>query len=221
MNGKVSYESILARMLASAPGGVDVGEGSIFYDAVVPAAKELAAMYERLGNVMNDAFPDTCGEEALLRHAESLGVKRKAATCAVVSARVNKKLPGGSRFLLGRHVYVLGDYIDEYTIGRYRYRLVCETAGSEANLDVGEALLPLSYIEGLTFCECEKLLEAGRDEEDRVFAAPRRGGADKSAVVREHRRLQAHGRRYRRRRRCEGDAEGERRGDCESCGQRR
>lgn len=166
MNGKVSYESILARMLASAPGGVDVGEGSIFYDAVVPAAKELAAMYERLDDVMNDAFPDTCGEEALLRHAESLGVKRKAATCAVVSARVNKKLPGGSRSLLGRHVYVLGDYIDEYTIGRYRYRLVCETAGSEANLDVGEALLPLSYIEGLTFCECERLLEAGRDEED-------------------------------------------------------
>ena len=41
MNGKVSYESILERMLASAPGGVDVGEASIFYDAVVPAAKEL------------------------------------------------------------------------------------------------------------------------------------------------------------------------------------
>ena len=166
MNGSFTYESILSRMLATAPAGVDTSQGSIFYDAVVPAAKELAALYERLDSVLDDAFPDTCGEDMLLRHAESLGVKRKPATCAVVSCRVNKKPPEGSRFLLGRHVYVLGDFIDEYTIGRYRYRLVCETAGAEANLDVGETLLPLSYIDGLTFCESERLVEAGRDEED-------------------------------------------------------
>ena len=158
-------DEITARMIKAAPDGIDVSPGSIFYDAIRPLAIEIAELYDQVERVLDEAFPDTCGEESLLRHAESLGIKRRAATRAVAVGRFDKMPPVGSRFLLGRFVYTIGDYMEEYTSGRYKYKLVCDTAGSGPNGCADGELIPLSYIEGLTFCSSDGILEAGRDEE--------------------------------------------------------
>ena len=177
MKNSMTYDEILSRMLASAPNGIDVSRGSIFYDAVCPVAAELSRLYGELYDVLGDAFPDTCGEDALLRHAEALGLVREPATHAVIIGRFDVNPAAGSRFMLGRHVYVLGDFEEEYGPGRYRYRLVCETAGSAPNGDTDGTLVPLSYIEGMTICAFDKLYTAGQDAEEieslrrRVIAA--------------------------------------------------
>ncbi|MBR5432150.1 MAG: hypothetical protein IK119_07210, partial [Bacteroidales bacterium] len=48
MFANYTYESILADLLAQAPPGVDVREGSIFFDAVSGVAVRMAKLYTDL-----------------------------------------------------------------------------------------------------------------------------------------------------------------------------
>ena len=77
------YETILNRMLDKIPDTLDKREGSIIYDALAPAAAEMAQMYIVLKNNIDLVFADTAVEEYLDRLSNQVGLTRKEATKAI------------------------------------------------------------------------------------------------------------------------------------------
>ena len=77
------YDTILQRMLDTVPTQIDKREGSIIYDALGPAAAELAQMYILLKNNIDLVFADTAVEEYLDRLANQVGLTRNEATYAI------------------------------------------------------------------------------------------------------------------------------------------
>ncbi len=74
-----TFEYVLDRMLARVPSSLDKREGSIIYDALAPAAAELAQMYMELDVNLNLSFADTASGEFLERRAFDFGLYRRPA----------------------------------------------------------------------------------------------------------------------------------------------
>ena len=77
------YDTILQRMLDRVPIQIDKREGSIIYNALAPAAAELAQMYILLKNNIDLVFADTAVDEYLDRLANQVGITRNEATYAI------------------------------------------------------------------------------------------------------------------------------------------
>lgn len=58
MYEEMTFENIMDRCLNRVSASIDKREGSIVYDAIAPAAAELAIMYIELAYLMDRAFPD-------------------------------------------------------------------------------------------------------------------------------------------------------------------
>jgi uncharacterized phage protein gp47/JayE len=150
-----NYEDILGRMLSNVRDDIDKREGSVIYDAMAPAALELARFYSELTNVINETFADTAGREMLVRRAAERGITPRPATFSTVRGEFNIAVPAGTRFSLGELRYrVIGDN-----------RLMCENVGSVGNRTVGD-LIPIGHIDGLTSSRIAELLIPGDDDED-------------------------------------------------------
>ena len=54
----MTFENIMDRCLDRVSSSIDKREGSVVYDAIAPAAAELAIMYIELASLMDRAFPD-------------------------------------------------------------------------------------------------------------------------------------------------------------------
>ncbi|THD16174.1 baseplate J protein [Anoxybacillus ayderensis] len=160
-----TFETILQRMLDRIPDDIDKREGSIIYDALAPAAIELAQMYTELDVVLRLAFGETSTGEYLDKRAADFGVYRKQATSAVRKGIFTDgnnapfNIPIGSRFRLNDMVYVA---IEKITDGQFRMQ--AETSGSIGNQDFGN-LLPIEPIEGLGTATLADVLIPGEDEE--------------------------------------------------------
>jgi uncharacterized phage protein gp47/JayE len=160
-----SFETILQRMLDRVPEGLDKREGSIIYDAVAPAALELAQMYMELDVNANLIFADSASGDYLDRAVAWSGVVRKPATKAQLrglfynSSNVLIDIPVGSRFAIGDINYKA---IERLALGDYR--MESETAGAAGNQTFG-TLLPINYINNLARAELTELLVAGVDRE--------------------------------------------------------
>ena len=66
----MTYEVILDRMIERVVDSypeIDTREGSIIYNALAPAALELAIMYTELDNAIAESFVDTASREYILR----------------------------------------------------------------------------------------------------------------------------------------------------------
>ena len=160
-----TYQFILTEMLGNVPSTVDKREGSIIYDALAPAAYELAKMYLELGNILNEAFADTAGRVYLVKRATERGLTPYAATYATVLAKLSTEVDIGTRFSGGLYNYVVTELEETDEDGYYYYRLQCETAGSTANSYTG-ALTPIEDVQGLILAQIEDVIIPGRDEED-------------------------------------------------------
>ncbi|WP_238656215.1 baseplate J/gp47 family protein [Paenibacillus piscarius] len=160
-----TYEALLERMLDRVPEGLDKREGSIIYDALAPAAAELAQMYVELEVNNNLFFPDTADGEFLERSIAWTGITRQPAGKAQLGARFYASgdmpldIPLGSRLSLGLLHYNAAEKLAPGT-----YRLESETAGTEGNQYSGK-LLPVDYIPGLARGEVTGLLVPGTDAE--------------------------------------------------------
>lgn len=98
-----TYEALMERMLDRLPDDIDKRENSVIWNALAPAAAELAQSYIWLDQVFELVFADTAQGEFLDRRAAEVGIERKPATKAVWSAVIqpnNINIPAGSRFLL-------------------------------------------------------------------------------------------------------------------------
>lgn len=160
----MTYEKILADMLTQVSSPVDKREGSLIWDALAPAAWELARLYEALEQVLQEGFADTASRQYLVLRASERGLKPRAAGAARALGRI--ELTGGAQVALGRRfccdrfnwrvVANLGDNL---------YELECEETGSQPNAYIGH-MVPLEYMNGLNKAELEKILVPGEDEED-------------------------------------------------------
>jgi len=160
-----TYELILKRMLERVDADLDKREGSIIYDALSPAAAELAQAYVELEiNLKLFSAKTSSGDYLELRTAD-YGVTRKAATKAQRKALFFGKddLPLevnlGSRFSIEQLNYQTTE-----RISTGQYILECEVAGSIGNQNFG-ALLPIDYISGLVRAELSDILIPGTDTE--------------------------------------------------------
>ena len=179
----MTYEKILADMLTQVSSPVDKREGSLIWDALAPAAWELARLYEALEQVLQEGFADTASRQYLVLRASERGLKPRAAGVARALGRI--ELTGGAQVALGRRfccdrfnwrvVANLGDNL---------YELECEETGSQPNAYIGH-MVPLEYLNGLNKAELEKILVPGEDEEDTesLLRHAESAGADGAGVV--------------------------------------
>ena len=159
----MTFEAILNEMLSQVPDTVDKREGSVIYDALVPAAMELAQVYILLDVIFDETFVDTASLQYLMKRAVEIGVPLQEATQAVVRGEfkpTSLKIPEGSRFNCGAVNYVVDEKIEDGA-----YRLICETVGSAGNLDSG-VLLPIDSIQGLETAEIAGVLIPAVDTDD-------------------------------------------------------
>lgn len=152
-----TYENILQEMLDMAPEGVDTRQGSIFYDASAPAAFKLAKFYADLSMTFNLVFIDTAEGEYLDKKANERGVYRLPAKACKRQATFTGTTPNvGERFFVDEQFFVLKRN-DE--IGLF---VEAEEAGEKANsIPVGENLVPLNNIYGLSGAVLGQILEPG------------------------------------------------------------
>ncbi|AFL99534.1 putative phage Mu protein gp47-like protein [Desulfitobacterium dehalogenans ATCC 51507] len=160
-----TYDTILARMLTRVPNTVDKREGSLIFDALAPAAAELAQAYAELDINNNLIFADTASEEYLTRRAAEFGINRKEATKArrrgefFDNTNAPLNIPIGSRYSIGGLNYTA---IEQISTGVFA--LECETSGTAGNRQFG-TLLPITYVNDLARAELTDVLVPGEDEE--------------------------------------------------------
>lgn len=157
-----TYESILANMLTSVPNTLDKRQGSIIYDALAPAAIQLAQAYIALDSVLALTFASTTNGIWLEQRVGEFGIIRKAATPAVISASFNIPVPISSRFFInGIYYYVNSD--TQVTAGSPAVttaNLICETAGIIGNVASG-TLVAVNGVPGLTIATINSVLIPG------------------------------------------------------------
>lgn len=159
----MTFEVIMKRLLERIPNNMDKREGSIIYDALAPAAIELALLYIEFGIIENESYADTASREYLIKRAAERGIVPYAATYAVVEGQFSPttiNIPIGSRFNCDNLNYVVTKKVADGI-----YQLQCETLGVEGNVS-SSTLIPIDYISGLETAEITSVLVPGEDEEE-------------------------------------------------------
>ena len=165
----VTYEVILQRMMDRVKTDnptLDTREGSIIFNALAPAAIELAIMYTELDNVLNESFVDTASREYLLTACSQMGMDISAfsATNSIHKGVFNIEVPLGSRWNCDLFNYVVTEYIGVDENNNHEYKLTCETSGYEPNTITGD-LVPITYSSpDLTYAKVAECLIEGEDE---------------------------------------------------------
>lgn len=160
MYENMTYEFILQRMLSRVPSSIDRREGSVIFDAIAPAAAELAQMYIEADVILNETFADTASRDSLIKRASERGITPNQATNAILKGIFNINVPIGSRFSLGKLNYVVIEKDKDL-----EFKLKCESKGTEGNLLFG-TLIPIDYIDGLESAMLTEVIIPGEDEED-------------------------------------------------------
>lgn len=159
----MTYEVIMNRLLKNVEdnnSNLDTREGSVVYNALAPAAIEIAQMYIELDYILDQVFADTASREYLIKRCAERGIYPREATKAIRKGEFNINVPIGSRFSLSELNYIVTDKISDCT-----YKLECETVGEVGNYEYGNLIL-IDYIDGLTSANLTDVLIPGEDEED-------------------------------------------------------
>lgn len=158
----MTYERILKRMLERVPDTFDKREGSIIYDALAPAAFELAEAYIMAQVILNQSFISTADREFLIDHAADFSIFPKPATPAIVEAEFSIGVAIGTRFNAENLNFSVTELIDEST---HRYLMTCETLGESGNYCIGD-IIPITPIGRLQYARITKIITPGENEED-------------------------------------------------------
>ena len=165
----LTYENIIKRMITTVSTNypnLDTREGSIIFNAIAPAALELAIMYTELDNVLNQSFAGTASRGYLLMACDQMGmdISTFKASQSTHKGVFNVQVPEESRWSCGMYNYFISKYTGENEDGNHEYELICETAGVEPNFVTGD-LIPITYTaNGLTVAKLTECLIEGEDE---------------------------------------------------------
>ena len=162
----MTFENILQRMLDRVPSKYDKRQGGIIWNALAPAAAELAQAYIYLDFVVSKLDVENLeGDELGTYVYQRSGIERKQATKAIRKGIFSRadgsffNVPIGSRFT-GEDLY----FIATEKISDGEFKLQCEEPGSVGNSYVGD-LVPVDYIDGLAKAELVDILSPGYDAE--------------------------------------------------------
>ena len=157
---EMTFDYIMNRMLDSVPDTVDKREGSIIYDALAPAAAELAKCYMELDVVMDETFVDTASLQYLMLRCKERGIAIQGETAAVIEGAFTPssvELSAGLRFNCDEMNYTI---IEKISNGHYK--LEAETLGTAGNKYSG-LLLPIQAVNGLETAQIVAVLIPGED----------------------------------------------------------
>lgn len=161
----MTFENIMDRCLDRVSSSIDKREGSVVYDAIAPAAAELAIMYIELAYLMDRAFPDTESGDDLTKKVRERSIFRTPATAAIRKGYFEDG--NGAAMDVPIRTRFSGDNLN-YTvtekIATGQFRLLCETPGAAGNQYQGN-LFPIDYVEGLGAARLADILINGEDEE--------------------------------------------------------
>ena len=150
-----TYDKVLEEILSRAPDGIDLRQGSIFYDAVAGIAFKIAKYYADLEQVFEMVFLVTATGDYLTLKAEEYAVYRQAAATAKYRIKYDGELPElGTRFFCSGQYFVLAQ---DDALGIY---IEAEKAGTEANdIPAGTSVVPTDTQRSLTACSIVEELE--------------------------------------------------------------
>lgn len=157
---EMTFDYIMNRMLESVPDTVDKREGSIIYDALAPAAAELAKAYMELDVVMDETFVDTASLQYLMLRCKERGVAIQGETAAVIEGvftPFSVELTAGLRFNCDEVNYTITE-----KISAGHYKLEAETLGTVGNKYTG-LLLPIQTVNGLETAQIAAVLIPAED----------------------------------------------------------
>lgn len=155
----VSYNAILSRMLEQVPDSMDKREGSIIYDALAPAALELAHCYVDLEDFFNECFVDTASRYYLELRCKERGITPYPATYAVGKAEFDRNVPIGNRLSLGNVTFRVVEKISDLV-----YKVECEQLGEVGN--VTGRLIPIDFVQDLETVILTQIIIHGEEEEE-------------------------------------------------------
>lgn len=162
------FDTLTERMLSNVDDKFDKREGSVIYDAIAPAALELANMYAVLDMVMDEVFADSSSYYYLIKRAAERGIypnEETNAECKLTVTPADTQISIDDRFALGELNYTVVSIIDA---SQGLYKLMCETPGTIGNQQLG-TLIPLetkNALNDMQSAEITEILIPGEDEED-------------------------------------------------------
>ncbi|WP_068773462.1 baseplate J/gp47 family protein [Paenibacillus sp. FJAT-26967] len=160
-----TFDILIKRMLSRIPDDLDKREGSIIYNAIAPAAAELAQAYVSLEQDKSLAYADTATGEYLERRTAEYGVNRERKTKALKKGQFFAKgdtlldIPLGSRFTAQNTNFTA---VERLAAGEYV--MEAETAGRTANRIFG-TMIPIDYIPDLARAVLTGEVVPGEDDE--------------------------------------------------------
>lgn len=159
-----TYENILKEMLNNVSNIYDKREGGIIQTALGPAAYALEEYYMALDQVQKTAFVQTATGQSLDYLSVIAGISRYPASAAVRLGVFNVEVPVGARFSTINGTNSINFVVTKATDTAKQYQLTAETAGTIGN-DYAGAILPITFIDGLTSAEITDILVPGDDIE--------------------------------------------------------
>ena len=164
-----TFEALTEKMLENVSDKFDKREGSVIYDAIAPAALELANFYIALDMAINEIFADSASYYYLVKRAAERGLYPKAETNAILQMKVTPKstpIAVNDRFNLSDSLnYTVTSIINA---DEGIYQVECETAGIEGNQHLGEviAIETENDLNNMEKAILTEVLVPGEDEED-------------------------------------------------------
>lgn len=164
------FDYWLDEMLNQVPDNVDKREGSIIYDALAPAAMQLAIQSLSQANLLRQTFPQTAEGEFLDWHAESKATTRQPATLSEVTAKFldSDNNPINNVEVTDRFASIDDDPFF-YTVieanGDGTGLLRAELSGTGPNRYIGQ-ILPVTPNDSLSWAEITEISVPARDSED-------------------------------------------------------
>lgn len=158
-----NFDYVMNKMLAQISDKMDKREGSIIWDALAPAALELAYFYTMLDMVVDEGYADSASYYYLVKRAAEKNLFPKESTKAILKLKVvpaTCEVPIGARFNQGQVNYSVISKIEQGF-----FKAECEKEGIIGNEQLG-FILPIEYIEGLQSTELMEVLVPGEEEED-------------------------------------------------------
>ena len=166
----MTYELILQRMMSRVTSrypNLDSREGSIIFNALAPAAVELAIAYSELDNVLAQSFANTATRDYLYILCAQMGMDTTVfdANAGTFKGEFDVEVQLGSRWNCDLYNYVVTEFIEQdATTQYYTYRLTCETLGSAPNSVTGSLGAISDLPSNLNHAELTECLIEGENE---------------------------------------------------------
>ena len=156
-----TYPEILEDMLALFDDKYDKRQGSVLYNLVAPAAREVAIQYTVLKSYEEVNFLDTSTGIFLTRLCRQFGVERLPATASVRLVQFKQEIPLGTRFSVVNSEYNFR--VLERRSG-FEYSVVAEQVGNAPNYVRGQ-LINIDVLNDFKGAEIGSVIVVGEDEE--------------------------------------------------------